>query len=221
MHKRTFIFLMVAACDPYGPDKGGDNGKGAFRYECVASTDPTCQGSLVEQSFPKEIALGSVFAASFDGTTLSAATSTTGTVLQSASTAVLHFESGQFRATSAGYGGLLALNSAGRVVDFTHVLIAPATAYAILRDSLTPALAVMKVGASQTVYASPLDGNGITIAGAVPATWAVSDPTVLELVEGSPAVTMPINAKAVGSATLTVTAAALTRTLTITVEAAQ
>jgi len=225
MKKLVIFVLSLSACTPFGPNKTGDNGKGAFRYECSAATDPTCQGAVVDQSFPTQIALGSVFAAGFisndvvQNTADSVTNSTTASTLQSAATRLLRFESGHFHAVANGYAGVIALNSSGRVVDFTHVLIAPPTSLAILRDSTTPALAVMKVGDSQTVFASPLDENGLTIAGAVPATWAVSDSGVLQLVETSPAVTMPVNAKAVGTATLTVTASGVTRTLTITVEA--
>jgi hypothetical protein len=216
MPKSILVFVFLVACGPFGPDKSGDNGEGDFRYVCAAATDPTCQGAIVEQTFPTQIALGAVFGVSFSATSSTATTA----VVQSAATALLHFENGKFRAAEAGYAGLVALNTDGRVVDFTHVLIAAPAGFAILRDATTPALAVMTTGASQTVFASPLDGDGFAIAGAVPATWSVSDATVLELVETSPAVAMTINAKAVGQTTLTVSAGGVSQDVAITVEEA-
>ncbi len=216
MRHLPLCLLFIAACDPFGPNKTGDNGVGNFHYECVGATDPTCQANIVDQTFPAEIALGALFGVGFTGTSSTAISAS----VQPAAAALLRSDNGNLRATEPGYAGLVAINGDGRVVDFTHLLIATPADYAVLQNSTTPALAVMTAGASQTVFASPLDDNGFSIAGAVPATWSVSDSSVLELVQTSPAVSMTINASSIGKSTLTVTASGISRSVDISVEAA-
>lgn len=174
--------MALAGCEPGGASVPGDLGNGYFVYECTAPGDVTCRtrevsstGYTPGERFPSQIARGADFNLRFEPRSLTPGAVAIGV----GSEDYLLPTGGSYRAAHKGFASILAkARSSGRVMDFTHVRITDAVS---LRIDVTDGNARFEAGRETTVRSVPVDSRGDELSGALPTTWRVDDPSLVEL----------------------------------------
>jgi hypothetical protein len=230
--KKPGIFAMMVAlaaastaCLETAPGTRGELGTGGFNYACTGWGDPVCesrfsdslwQGEPTGIGMPIAIAVGGRFGVTFSSDDPSDFDPRT---VAPASATQLEARTVGYQALEPGWAALLARDGAGNVVDLTHVQIVEPTRLVVTRPSTS-----VRVGTSVSFEGEVRDRDGITLAGALDYDWEVDDPSIARVValQTDPDSiyddAVSLEALAVGTVTVTVTAGGLTETLEITVQ---
>ena len=142
--------------------------------------------------------------------------------LRSGDDAVLRIEDGLVRTRAPGVAAVLAVTDDGAVVDFTHLTVVKADRLTLHRgggaerdERELPGAIEVFAGEELTLALRSWSGAQ-ALAGDVAETWSVSDPAFLVVNQGFPQ-ERRLRVPASGSATLTVTAVGIDKTLTLQV----
>jgi hypothetical protein len=151
-------------------------GKASFTYSCASTADPECDKTEIlswsdPPPLPAAVARGAKFGILFDG----------GLVAPVSSSAVRR--SGSYLvAQRPGPVGFLGGEEAGEVIDVQRLQVVEADAVSLTRAdaAMFEDPRAMSVGASTTWQVRAMR-QGRPVAGALPATFTVDDPSVLEV----------------------------------------
>jgi hypothetical protein len=219
----SVLGCTIETGDEAGPEsdpRPGELGQGVFIYECVNNDDPVCPDALMADTFPEQVATGSIFDVSFEQTAPDAPQSAI--EISSGSDTYISDLGTAFRANQAGWGVLLARRTVdGLTLDILHLTIVDLAEIEITQPNSDAPLIVMQADQEQELRATPMADNGMVLGGALDFTWTSSDASVVQPMLASPSAFMRIVAGIAGQATLTVEAEGQSAQLDITVQEAQ
>ena len=170
------ILVFALACESPSEPPAVGNGEiqnGTFTYACVSEADAFCAPPRTGALVPTAIALGTTFRLSFtDANGAPAPLDLLGT------TQLTLTPDGTLHADKPGYASVFARNASGEVDDYYHLrIVTPATLHVIGVDPST----TLQPGDARSVYAQPLDGAGVVLAGTGTYDWETSAPSVVSI----------------------------------------
>lgn len=237
-------FVALAGCNASDFDQSrveGDLGRGDFKYECVSPADVACEfrctlfdceaSATNERAsvFPTRVAVGSLFALTYDHHNNEAASSRYRVVPASPSwvdtAAGANPSPGSaaetFVARRTGQLAFLARNQSGHVADFLHVEFAPLDHLEVNDFGAVTATAKLSPGEDIVLQAYPQGQDGRVLGGSLSYAWASSDEAIASVKVGSASDRIKIEAKAAGTATVRVSVGEISREITIVVESGE
>jgi hypothetical protein len=217
--------LALIGCSSAGPTVTGELGNGTFAYPCDTST-LSCDADNHATPFPTAVASGAKFKIDFQRPDNKANIES---VLPISKQIIDVAPDGYFTANRAGWGGFMAKNPGGQLVDFSEVRIVKAGSVWLNAHSDDPlvtdqndfqTLTITTGGISQATYNISANLHSSTkelLAGEVDFEWKVTDPTVVEITNPS-GHKATITGKKAGTTTLTVSGAGVTKTVSVQVK---
>lgn len=217
--------LGLVGCSSSAAQQSGELGNGTFAYPCDSST-LTCDPNGHAQPFPTAVASGAKFRIDFQRPGNKA---NIDTLLPISKQIIDIAPDGLFTANRAGWGGFVAKNPGGQLVDFSEVRIVKASEVwlnAHSEDPLTTdqndfqTLTISLGAVSQATYALTANLHSSTkevLSGEVDFEWKVTDPTVFSITnpKGHNATITGLKA---GTSTLTVSGAGVTKITSVQVK---
>jgi hypothetical protein len=150
----------------------GELGHARFRYECLSDSDIACPPRTYGDSsavIPGEIALDATFGLVVVGDYAS---------IKPASADFVAAIPGGFRTLRPGMVSMIAYDHTGALLDYVQLHIASMAGIA-LEAPQDAAPRVMKVGATETWWPTPVDAGGGALSGSVEFTWTSTAPEVV------------------------------------------
>lgn len=217
--------LVLVGCSSSAAQQSGELGNGTFSYPCDSST-LSCDPEGHAQPFPTAVASGAKFRVDFQRPGNKA---NIDTLLPISKQIIDIAPDGLFTANRAGWGGFVAKNPGGQIVDFSEVRIVKASEVwlnAHSDDGLVAdqndftTLTITLGGVSQATFNLRANLHSSTkevLSGEVDFEWKVTDPTVFSITnqKGHNAT---ITGLKVGTSTLTVSGAGVTKTASVQVK---
>lgn len=207
---------LLAACE--ANPENGVLGNGTFAYDCSnGQGDSYCSqngGSGGTLPLPNEIAVGAAFAVDYQPDGSGSAGGASNYDITSASSELALSMGNTVVAQRSGYDALLATHSGVSTIDdFVHVEFVNVA-------SITPGAASVQVqvGASQSVWVTPQDSFGTSMAGRLGCTWSVTSGAGFVSVPSTKEFgAVQVTGVQDGTATVQASCAQATATVTVTV----
>jgi hypothetical protein len=217
--------MVLVGCSSSPAIQTGELGNGTFAYPCDSST-LSCDADNHAQPFPTAVASGAKFRVDFQRPGNKA---NIDTLLPISKQIIDIAPDGLFTANRTGWGGFVAKNPGGDLVDFSEVRIVKASEVwlnAHSDDGFTPdqndftTLTITLGGVSQSTFALRANLHSSTkelLSGEVDFEWKVSDPTIFSITNQK-GHTATITGLKAGTATLTVSGAGVSKTANVEVK---
>lgn len=205
--------LLVCSCDNPEPLKTGELDRGQFEYICAGSEDAFCNG-FVATEFPERFALTGRFEIRFDPEDSDGALPRVDT----AAPDLLALDAETFEVKQVGTVALLALRGE-QMIDFLHIRTSEVVSFNVTSERAATGLVELRLesGQADTLTATPWDEGGRVLAGALEYSWASADDSIIELRTSTAARSVGVQAGAVGTTELTVTAGGKTSSFVVIV----
>lgn len=217
--------MVLVGCSSSAATQTGELGNGTFAYPCDSST-LTCDADNHAQPFPTAVASGAKFRVDFQRPGNKA---NIDTLLPISKQIIDIAPDGLFTANRSGWGGFVAKNPGGQIVDFSEIRIVKASEVwlnAHSDDGFTQdqndftTLTISLGGVSQATFRLTANLHSSTkelLSGEVDFEWKVTDPTVFSITNQKGHNSTITGLKA-GTTTLTVSGAGVTKTTSVQVK---
>ncbi len=217
--------LAMLGCSSSAANQTGELGNGTFSFPCDSST-LNCDVDNHAQPFPTAVASGAKFRVDFQRPGNKA---NIDTLLPISKQIIDIAPDGLFTANRSGWGGFVAKNPGGQIVDFSEVRIVKASEVWLNAHSDDPlttdqndftTLTITLGGVSQATYNLRANLHSSTkevLSGEVDFEWKVTDPTVFSITNQKGHNSTITGLKA-GTSMLTVSGAGVTKTASVQVK---
>jgi hypothetical protein len=222
---------MLVGCTPTASEQSGELGNGDFLYPCDTSTI-NCDASGHDADYGASassfyVASGGKFKIDFQRPSNKADIDSVNPI---AKAIINKSPDGFFTANREGWGGYVAMNPGGQIVDFSEVQIKKVGSmklnahsngsFTADQNDFQTLTIQLQNGTDQPTFnllANLYSANSYLLHGEVPLDWSVTDPTVANLTNMNGHIATITGLKK-GTTMLTVTGAGLTRTASVEVQ---